>query len=60
LENKEDAIGKWCQLLEQGIYVNLVLPPASPDGGSLLRCSISADHRPEQVDRIMDAFSRLV
>jgi 8-amino-7-oxononanoate synthase len=57
LENKEDAISKWNQLLEHGIYVNLVLPPASPDGGSLLRCSISADHSPEQVDRIMDAFA---
>lgn len=59
LEDKEDAIRKWCQLLDQGIYVNLVLPPATPDGGALLRCSMSADHRPEQVDRIMDAFSRL-
>jgi 8-amino-7-oxononanoate synthase len=60
LEDKEDAIRKWCQLLDQGIYVNLVLPPATPDGGALLRCSMSADHRPEQVDRIMDAFSHLV
>ena len=59
LENKEDAIRKWCQLLDHGIYVNLVLPPATPDGGALLRCSMSADHRPEQVDRIMEAFSRL-
>ena len=59
LENKEDAIRKWCQLLDYGIYVNLVLPPATPDGGALLRCSMSADHRPEQVDRIMEAFSRL-
>ncbi len=56
LDNKEDAIQKWCQLLDQGIYVNLVLPPATPDGGALLRCSMSADHSPEQVDRIMDAF----
>jgi 8-amino-7-oxononanoate synthase len=60
LEDKEDAIRKWCQLLDQGIYVNLVLPPATPDGGALLRCSMSADHRPEQVDRIMDAFSGLL
>jgi 8-amino-7-oxononanoate synthase len=60
LENVEDAIRKWSQLLVQGVYVNLVLPPATPDGGALLRCSMSADHRPEQVDRIMDAFASMV
>jgi 8-amino-7-oxononanoate synthase len=58
-ETKEEAVAKWCQLLDQGIYVNLVLPPATPDGGALLRCSMSADHRTEQVDSIMEAFSRL-
>jgi 8-amino-7-oxononanoate synthase len=60
LKNKEDAIQCWCRLLERGIYVNLVLPPATPDGGALLRCSLSADHRPEQMGQIMDAFSHLV
>ncbi|MBL0715271.1 MAG: aminotransferase class I/II-fold pyridoxal phosphate-dependent enzyme [Desulfosarcina sp.] len=59
LNNKEEAIAKWCKLLDQGVYVNLVLPPATPDGGALLRCSMSADHTPEQVDRIIGAFSRL-
>ncbi len=59
LENKEEAIRKWCALLENGVYVNLVLPPASPDGGSLLRCSMSAGHTPEQVDAIVDAFAGL-
>ena len=59
LENKEEAIRKWCALLENGVYVNLVLPPATPDGGSLLRCSMSAGHTPEQVDAIVDAFAGL-
>jgi len=43
--------------LSKGIYVNLVLPPATPDGGCLLRCSLSAAHSPEQIDRILAAFS---
>jgi len=46
-------------LLERGVYVNWVVPPASPDGSSLLRCSISAGHTPEQIDTIGDAFADL-
>ena len=59
LENKEEAVRKWCALLEEGVYVNLVLPPATPDGGALLRCSMSAGHTTEQVDAIVDAFEGL-
>jgi 8-amino-7-oxononanoate synthase len=59
LENKEEAVRKWCALLENGIYVNLVLPPATPDGGALLRCSMSAGHTTEQVDAIVAAFKAL-
>jgi hypothetical protein len=44
-------------LLERGVYVNLVLPPATPDGGALLRCSMSAGHTPEQIDQIAEAFA---
>jgi 8-amino-7-oxononanoate synthase len=49
----------WKKLLDNGIYVNLVLPPAAPDGSSLLRCSVSADHASEQIDRILTAFKEL-
>jgi 8-amino-7-oxononanoate synthase len=55
----EAALAKWNGLLEQGIYVNLVLPPATPDGGALLRCSVSAAHTPEQIDQICEAFAAL-
>jgi len=49
----------WKKLLEQGIYVNLVLPPATPTGGALLRCSLSAAHSNAQVDRIQEALCGL-
>jgi len=53
----EEASVLWGELLSQGIYVNLVLPPATPDGGTLLRCSISAAHSKEQIDAMLDAFA---
>jgi 8-amino-7-oxononanoate synthase len=46
----------WSELLSRGIYVNLVLPPASPDDRSLLRCSLSAAHSREQINAMLDAF----
>ena len=52
-----EATALWNELLTQGIYVNLVLPPASPGGDPLLRCSISAAHSQGQIDAIVDAFS---
>jgi 8-amino-7-oxononanoate synthase len=59
LETKEQAVVSWLELIERGVYVNLVLPPATPDGGSLLRCSISAGHSKEQIDAICEAFESL-
>jgi 8-amino-7-oxononanoate synthase len=57
LEDKEEAFAVWSSLLEHGVYVNLVLPPATPDGNSLLRCSVSAGHTAEQMEHICDAFA---
>jgi len=53
----EEASALWGELLSQGIYVNLVLPPATPDGGALLRCSISAAHSQAQINAMLDAFA---
>ncbi len=53
------ALEMWNGLLEKGIYVNMVLPPATPDGSAFLRCSMSAAHTPEQVRQIGDAFASL-
>jgi 8-amino-7-oxononanoate synthase len=52
-----EAPALWGELLSQGIYVNLVLPPAAPGGGSLLRCSLSAAHSREQINAILEAFA---
>jgi 8-amino-7-oxononanoate synthase len=59
IPNRDQAIAWWNQLLHHGAYVNLVMPPASPTTDSLLRCSVSAAHSDEQIDRIIDAFAGL-
>jgi 8-amino-7-oxononanoate synthase len=56
---KEKTMFAWKALMDRGIYVNLVLPPAAPAGLSLLRCSISAAHTTEQIHCLLDAFSEL-
>jgi 8-amino-7-oxononanoate synthase len=59
LENKLEALSLWTGLLEHGVYVNMVLPPATPDNFPLLRCSMSAGHSVEQVDKVCEAFASL-
>jgi 8-amino-7-oxononanoate synthase len=53
----DGAIALWKGLLECGVYVNLVTPPATPDGGCLLRCSVSAGHTSKQIEQIGEAFA---
>ena len=59
LKDKGKALAFWSRLLERGVYVNMVLPPATPDGDPLLRCSVSAAHTPEQLEQICEAFASL-
>jgi len=57
--SRETTLIAWKALLDKGIYVNLVFPPAAPAGMSLLRCSVSAAHTVNQINCILEAFSEL-
>jgi 8-amino-7-oxononanoate synthase len=57
---RDDAFACWHGLIEAGVYTNLMVPPASPDGSSLLRVSVSAAHTAEQVEQIISAFAKVV
>tara|TARA_B100000686_G_scaffold301790_1_gene337388 strand:+ start:2101 stop:3285 length:1185 start_codon:yes stop_codon:yes gene_type:complete len=59
LDSPQHAIMLWKSLYDQGIYVNLILPPAAPDGKSLVRCSVSAAHTEEQIDYVVNIFAEL-
>ncbi len=56
---KELALAMWQGLLENGIYVNLMIPPATPNGECLLRCSVSAAHTKKQLVHICQTFQNL-
>ncbi len=51
------TVRMWQALLERGVYVNFARPPATPMGTFLLRCSLCAEHRPEQIETILRAFA---
>jgi len=58
-EDPAEALCAWRRLLSAGVYVNLVVPPATPGQYSLLRCSLSAAHSDEEIDRILAGYSRI-
>ena len=52
----ERGAAMWEALLNEGLYVNLARPPATPAGMTLLRCSLCAEHSSDQVDDILGMF----
>ena len=56
LEDQAQAVMMWQALLDNGLYVNMARPPATPAGTYLLRCSLSAEHTTEQVTKILGLF----
>ena len=54
----EQGAMMWEALLEEGLYVNLARPPATPANMTLLRCSLCAEHSIEQVGEILGRFER--
>ena len=49
----------WRDLLEEGVFVNAVVPPAVPKGQALMRTSYMATHTDDELDRILEAFHRV-
>jgi 8-amino-7-oxononanoate synthase len=56
LPDEASAAYAWNLLREQGVYVNLALPPGTPNSLCLLRCSVSTAHTFEQIDEIVRRF----
>jgi 8-amino-7-oxononanoate synthase len=50
------AVFLWRELYEAGVYVNVMIHPAVPPSGALLRSSVMATHDHQTLDRALDAF----
>ena len=57
---KEIAFAAWNFLLENGVYVNLAIPPGTPGTQSLIRLAVSAAHTPDDIDKIVSAYTAMV
>ncbi len=57
MDSRQHALFFWQELLEKGVYANLVFPPATPDKRPLLRSSVNAAHTREQIEKICTEVS---
>src|SRR3546814_9349800 len=57
LPDQDKTVRMWQALIEQGVYVNMARPPATPAGLYLLRCPLCAEHSSEQVGQILGMFA---
>lgn len=46
------------KLQERGVFINPVISPAVPQGGALIRISLTAAHSDEQIDRALEALEQ--
>jgi len=53
------TFGMWRMLLDEGVYTNPVVSPATPPGRQLLRTSCMATHTDEQIDEALEAFGKI-
>ena len=57
--DQERTIALWQRLLNEGLYVNLIVPPGCPVDACVLRASCSAAHSAEQLTRALDILGRV-
>jgi 8-amino-7-oxononanoate synthase len=56
--DEDRTIALWQELLAEGLYVNLIVPPGCSADDCLLRASCSAAHTPQQIATALDILER--
>ena len=59
-KDEPSTIAMWNALLQAGVYVNIALPPGTPNKLCLLRCSVSAAHTDAEIDQVIATFAKVV
>ena len=58
--DEPSTVAMWNALLAAGVYVNIAVPPGTPKNLCLLRCSVSAAHTEEDINKIIALFGAVV
>ncbi|MBN2017279.1 MAG: aminotransferase class I/II-fold pyridoxal phosphate-dependent enzyme [Candidatus Cloacimonetes bacterium] len=53
------AFKMWRMLADDGVFINPVIPPATPPNDCLIRCSFMATHTDDQIDMALDKFKKV-
>ena len=56
---EQRTVALWQELLAEGLYVNLVVPPGCQRDECVLRASCSAAHTSEHITRALEIFARV-
>ncbi len=59
LEDAEAAFKMAFMLQDEGVFVNVAVPPAVPNGKALIRTSYMATHTDEHLDVVLEAFEKV-
>ncbi len=54
-----DTFVFWRKLFDNGVFTNPAIPPAVPQGKSLIRTSYMATHTEEELNMVLDVFERI-
>ena len=57
LPDPQTAVALWNMLIDEGLYTNIAIPPATPNALSLLRVSVSAAHTDAQISDALEIFA---
>ena len=56
--NDDIALKMWRMLYDDGVFVNVFVPPGVPEGRQMMRTSYMATHEKEHLDEIIDTFEK--
>ncbi len=56
--NDEIALQMWKMLYDDGVFVNVFVPPGVPEGRQMMRTSYMATHKKEHLDEIIFTFEK--